>query len=185
MSQKFFEKISEWWKKHGFEALLILSIVIIVVIAFVRIGKKGTWAKNISTPQSERVSGGNTFTKDRGSRESKGEIECRLVLEKHFGRSFAKARPSLLRNPVTKNFNLELDCYNPELKIACEYNGSQHYKFTPYFHRNREAFQNQQYRDELKRRMCADNGIFLIEVPYTVKHENIKDFILKKLSEKN
>lgn len=177
------EKVSEWWKKHGFEALLVLSIVLIIIIALVRIGKKGTWSGGIlslSKAENTKTSGSRGW----GNRESKGEVECRSVLETHFGKPFSKARPSLLRNPVTKNFNLELDCYNSELGIACEYNGSQHYKYTPYFHRNHDAFQNQQYRDELKRRICADNGIFLIEVPYTVKHEHIKKFILQKLSEK-
>jgi hypothetical protein len=28
--------------------------------------------------------------------------------------------------------------------------------------------------------MCRDNGIYLIEVPYTVKLENIEDFIKDK-----
>ena len=98
------------------------------------------------------------------------------MLENAFDRSFGKARPNFLNNPVTGgNFNLELDCYNPELKLAVEYNGVQHYKYTPHFHKNNEAFLNQKYRDELKRRMCKDNMITLIEVPYTIMVENIKD----------
>ena len=87
-----------------------------------------------------------------------------------------------MRNPVTGgDFNLELDCYDPELGIAVEYNGVQHYKFIPFFHKNKEAFLNQKYRDDMKRRICKDNGILLIEVPYTVKTEDIKSFIQKSL----
>ena len=115
-------------------------------------------------------------------KDSKGELECRRVLQKIFRKPFDKARPDFLRNPVTGgNFNLELDCYNPELKLACEYSGQQHYKYLPFFHRNKDAFLNQKYRDELKLRMCKDNGITLIEVPYVVKIENIEGFLKKEL----
>ncbi len=44
---------------------------------------------------------------------------------------------------------------------------------------NKEAFRNQQYRDELKRRMCDDNNVTLIEVPYTVK--DIPTYLYNKL----
>ena len=76
---------------------------------------------------------------------------------------------------------MELDCYNPELKLAVEYSGKQHYEYVPYFHKNKEAFLNQKYRDELKRRMCKDNMITLIEVPYTVKIQDIRGYLTNKL----
>lgn len=101
-------------------------------------------------------------------RESRGEARCRRYLETRFrGRRFRKERPKFLRNPVT-GANLELDCYNAELGLAVEYNGRQHYEFTPAFHANREAFRNQQYRDNLKRDLCARAGVTLVSVPYTV-----------------
>ena len=62
--------------------------------------------------------------------------------------------------------------------MAVEYNGIQHYKYTPYFHRNHDQFTNQKYRDDMKRRMCKDNGVYLIEVPYTVKLPDIEEFII-------
>ena len=99
-----------------------------------------------------------------------------------FKRKFDKDRPNFLRNPVTGgDFNLELDCFDPELKIAVEYNGIQHYEYIPFFHKNKEAFLNQKYRDDMKRRICRENGIVLIEVPYTTKLEDIKGFIEKEL----
>jgi hypothetical protein len=79
------------------------------------------------------------------------------------------------------SYNLEIDCYSPKLKLGVEYNGIQHYKFTPHFHKNHEAFRNQQYRDELKRRMCNENNVTLIEVPYTVKNKDIPAFLFEKL----
>jgi hypothetical protein len=87
-----------------------------------------------------------------------------------------------LRNPVTgNNFNLEIDCYNPNLKLGVEYNGVQHYKYVPYFHRNNEAFLNQKYRDLIKSQFCKNEGVILIEVPYTVKVKDIESYLISEL----
>lgn len=110
--------------------------------------------------------------------ESRGEQECRRVLQEIFQRPFHKARPDFLRNPITggKN-NLELDCFNPELRLAVEYSGRQHYVYTPHFHSSRDAFYNQKYRDDLKRRLCKQHGIYLIEVPYNVQIKQIEAYL--------
>jgi len=180
-----FRDLSIFWNKYGFEILLILSVLIIMLNYYYTKGKRGTW----DSPYTRHIQIYKTkpLTRSRSpSKESKGEVECRRVLENIFNEPFAKARPTILRNSVTSDdsgsdFNLELDCYNARLKIACEYNGIQHYKFTPYFHRNKDAFQNQKYRDYMKRDLCMKNNITLIEVPYTVKLENIQNFIITKL----
>lgn len=168
-------KFISYWNKHGFEVALVISIFIIIVMALVRMGKKGTWNDRLYGISS------NTLEKKKPPTESKGEIECRKVLEALYKKPFPKDRPSILRNPVTEDFNLELDCYNEELKTAVEYQGAQHYKYIPYFHKSKESFHNQKYRDLLKRQMCEKAGIVLIEVPYTVKHENIKEYLIENL----
>ena len=104
------------------------------------------------------------------------------MLEETFNVPFDKSRPDFLRNPVTGNtHNLELDCYNSKLRLACEYSSRQHYKYTPFFHKNKEAFLNQKYRDQMKQTKCKENGINLIEVPYTVKNHEIEMYIKKGL----
>lgn len=116
--------------------------------------------------------------------ESKGETTCRLFLEYYFKKAFPKVRPSFLKNPITSE-NLELDMYNEELKLACEYHGAQHFHFNEFLHgRSKEKFQNQQYRDLMKRDLCQKQGILLIEVPYTVLEEDIPSFLAEEL-EKN
>jgi hypothetical protein len=93
-------------------------------------------------------------------------------LESYFKKPFPKSRPDFMVNQVTgSKYNLELDCYNSELQLAAEYNGAQHYKFIPFFHKNKEAFYNQKYRDELKRIRCKELGITLIEIPYTEERQ--------------
>lgn len=109
---------------------------------------------------------------------SKGELACKNYLENKFGVNFNKVRPNLLKNNVTGN-NLELDLYNEELGLAVEYNGKQHYKYCPGIHRNYEHFQTQKYRDEIKKHLCKDNNIILIEVPYWEK--NLESFLESQL----
>ena len=103
-----------------------------------------------------------------------------------FKRPFDKVRPDWLRNVVTGGkWNLEIDCYDDELKIAVEAQGRQHYQFVPYFHRNYETFLNQKYRDEIKRMKCKEQGVTLIEVPYTVKEEDIENYLRTECKKMN
>lgn len=112
---------------------------------------------------------------------SKGEDECRRFLEERFGRDFSSIRPDWLKNPIGTGKNLELDCYNRELGLAVEFNGIQHYKFTKRFHSSQGDFNEQKYRDVIKRQACKERGITLIEVPYYEK--NISGFLSQKLAQ--
>ncbi len=99
---------------------------------------------------------------------SKGEQLCSDVLHEFFPtHTFKTVRPDFLKNPQT-GCNLELDLYCPELKLAIEYNGRQHYHYTPYIHGSIEEFNKQVYRDKLKNRLCQKHGVRLITVSYTV-----------------
>lgn len=121
-----------------------------------------------------------TFSGRDDQNDSKGERECRRVLEKIFKKPFDKTRPFWLKNPKTKS-NLELDCFNPSLKIACEYNGIQHYVYPNYTRQSRESFLYQLSRDELKKDLCQLNDILLIIVPYDVKLNKIEAYIRAEL----
>jgi hypothetical protein len=176
-------KIVQTWKNEPFLSLCALSVLFIIFVGCYQLitkSCKGSWSKYFVMPKSYKKI--KDYSKYKDKKDSKGETECRRVLEEVFNVEFGKDRPDFLNNPVTGgNFNLELDCYNKNLKLAVEYNGVQHYKYTPFFHKNEEAFQNQKYRDELKRRMCKDNVVTLIEVPYTVKIDDIEKYLLKEL----
>ena len=174
------DKIKDLWHNKGFDILLYICIGFIIIFGIYRIIKKekGTWSKSYYYENNLT----NNIDKKRIPKESKGEIECRRVLNKIFNKPFNKERPNFLNNPVTGgNFNLELDCYNKELGVAVEYNGVQHYKFNKFFHRNNDHFMTQKYRDDMKRRLCKENGVLLIEVPYTIKNENIENYLKKEL----
>ena len=182
-----FSSFKSWWAKYGIYAIILGSIFILLV-AWI-INKYYSDKLDQNSPFLKRMFGYSKFDtntdyqpKRKVIRESKGELICKEVAEQLFGKPFIKIRPKSMKNNVTGH-NLELDIYNDDLKVAIEYNGQQHYKYTPYFHKNEEAFRNQQYRDELKRMMCKNNGIMLIEVPYTVKHNLIPQYIRRRATE--
>ena len=171
-----FPKIRTFWRKYGF--FIILGILLIIGIVNLIFSKEdGTYSTQVAYPTKTQLPP-SPPQKRSPPTESKLESFTRKKLEEMFQRPFPKIRPDFLNNPVTggKN-NLEIDCYNDELKLAVEVQGAQHYKFIPYFHKSYEAFLNQKYRDELKRRMLKDNGIFLIEIPYNMKERDVEPFI--------
>jgi len=177
-------KLYQIWQNKGFEIVLGLCVAFILVFGLYHFitRKKGTYSKNNYYTLLPAKSYNYQLPNTPSVRptESKGEAECRRVLQSIFKKPFTSQRPDFLRNPVTGgNFNLELDCYNAELRLAVEYNGAQHYKYIPYFHRNKDHFMTQKYRDDMKRRICKEHKINLIEVPYTVKIGDIGVFIVE------
>jgi hypothetical protein len=78
------------------------------------------------------------------------ELACKQILENLFpGHEFIKIRHPHFKNPET-NRSLELDLYCAELKLACEYNGPQHYKFMEFYHKIEDNFEKQKTRDLIK-----------------------------------
>lgn len=184
--------------------VLIVCVIILIILLISRKtkGLQGSWDSKKDIEEFAIIMGGNdvyekninneqntktmkaiqskyiptTFVKKTNDSESLGEKICRDHLSTRFNTSFVNKRPNFLKNNVT-NRNLELDCFSEKLKLALEYNGKQHYEFIPKFHNSKADFFNQKYRDDIKRRLCMENGIDLIEVPYTVNHQDIPLYI--------
>ena len=197
-----FSKIKNIWKEYGFTITLILCVIFMFCYWFFDTRKKGkgtyetidgvlekfkdmnkqlhrhpTYHYNKQRDYNPNISN-NTNTNQGG--DSKGERECRRVLQKLLGKPFNKIRPKFMFNSVTGD-NLEFDMYDSQLQLAVEYNGRQHYEYTPFFHRTKDAFRNQQYRDKMKRDISKKLNIVLIEVPYTVKLQDIEGFLTDQL----
>jgi hypothetical protein len=120
--------------------------------------KHGKWCPECSTGFYERI--------------------CRFYFEKIFQKKFLKVRPVWLKNPKTKK-NFEIDGYNDVLKIGFEHQGSQHYDDKTYYSKP-NIFDN----DILKKMLCIDNGVILIEIPELItltKLNKLKSFIYKEL----
>lgn len=181
-----FSEISEYWENYSFEIVCGLCIAFLLIFALYNkiSGNKGSWSnryhrfdKDLEDIKKDKI---HPPRKTSGG-DSKGEIECRRVLENIFKMPFNKIRPSFLKNTVNDGHNLELDMYNDELKLALEYDGIQHHKFVPFFHKTQQDFLIQKYKDDMKNRMCKDEGIYLIRVPYTIKIDDIENYIIKEL----
>jgi len=191
----FIKQYKRWWNKNGIYLIIYGSLflfIILLIIYFLNknkidnevndfdesiFNKKRTYINNTGIVP-------NTGNEKKVFESSKGELICKQVVEKILNKPFIKIRLDSFKNNVTKR-NLELDLYNEELKLGVEYSGRQHYEFVPHFHKNYEAFLNQQYRDYMKEIKCKENGIRLIVVPYTIKHEDIESYLSKELNKLN
>lgn len=110
-------------------------------------------------------------------KEYKSEKLCREIMEEILNVKFQKERPKFLGR-------LELDGYNEDEKLAFEYNGKQHDVHIPFFHKTEQQFLDQQERDIRKRRICINQGIKLITIPYKYSYLNpkrLRNFIIQEL----
>lgn len=184
-----YNDFKDYWIKHGYLTIVVLSIVFILLLGMYNyfFKEEGTWSddynyypkmpKELYNVLYDSNSLTKTYSKSKGS---KGERECRRVLEMIFEKPFPNVRPRYLNNDVS-NENLELDCYNRELGLAVEYNGKQHYEYNSFFHKDYSDFKEQKYRDTIKKQLCEKYDITLIVVPYTVKLEDIQEYLIKEL----
>lgn len=110
-----------------------------------------------STPNSVRRGSGCP-----NCRISRGEERIRRYLESKDVRFVREWRDHNCKYFMT----LPMDFYLPDFNTVIEFQGIQHRKFSPPFHKSEMDLQKQQKRDETKRRYCKENGIKLIEIWY-------------------
>ena len=64
-----------------------------------------------------------------------------------------------------KGAPLELDLYNAQLRMAFECDGAHHRRFVRHFAKDREGFEAQKRRDQLKDALCRRYNVTLMRVP--------------------
>ena len=114
---------------------------------------------------------------------NKSEKLCRKIFEEETGLKWTSVRPDFLKNNKT-GCNLELDGYCEDLLLAFEYQGIQHYEYVSFFHETEKNFEEQKERDILKIKLCRENGIDVVIIPYTLNYKNedeLKYFIKQQL----
>jgi len=62
--------------------------------------------------------------------------------------------------------NLSYDFYLPKYNFLIEYQGEQHEKYIPWFHKSKKDFEKQQEHDKRKREYAKNNNINLLEIWY-------------------
>lgn len=85
--------------------------------------------------------------------------------------------------PWLKNDNnstLRIDAYFEKYNLAIEYNGMQHYECCK-FCKTDEELNNRIKNDNIKKKLCKENGIKLISIKYTEKLtiDNIKNILIE------
>jgi hypothetical protein len=106
------------------------------------------------------------------------EERVRLILQILTGYKFVSTRElPWLVNPLT-NRRLEIDCYCEELMLGVEFNGEQHYKKSKRFTQDLEY---RVYLDRVKEKLCYQNGVSLIIIPYTIPPRSLCPYIISKM----
>ena len=103
-------------------------------------------------------------------RESEGEATIRRWLVKHGILDFEQEYQLPNEDDTLPLQYLSADFWllHGREYIIIEYHGEQHYKDIPHFYEGRvRNFAVQQHRDRYLRQYCHDNGIRLIEIPYS------------------
>ncbi len=72
---------------------------------------------------------------------------------------------------------LFLDFFVPQIKLAIEVHGQQHYEYTPFFHKNKADFAIAKAKDEDKITWCELNKIDIIVLKYSDTDEQWRDQI--------
>jgi len=116
----------------------------------------GTWCSICSKGLSERI--------------------CGKYFEYIFNKKFPKRYPKWMLSE--KGYPMELDGYCVELQIAFEYQGEQHFT-SRYFGKN-PKFKRIQKRDILKKKLCKENGVNLITIPFWIKYEDMQNYIVEQ-----
>lgn len=194
----FFETIKKWltnifkfltyhWKYNRFMFILIMCILFLLgyYIYVNYIQEENEYKEDNDKDDKDNEEALNDFVKTTVKKKKKTipkkhETRCRVILENLFKIPFTTVRPDFLRYDKTGK-NLELDMYNPDLMLALEYDGVHHRKFTEFFHKTHQDFDEQQERDKYKEERCRELGITLIRVPDTVKYNDLEDYIKKEL----
>lgn len=110
----------------------------------------------------------------------------RLVNDMQIGEFVLNHKPKWLyiEDKISGNkINLELDIYNKMHRVAIEYNGPQHYKYNKKYWKNMYLYAKYIQNSLAKKRICEENGVDLIVIPYTVSNKVLKDYIKSRLAD--
>ncbi len=75
---------------------------------------------------------------------------------------------------------LYFDFYIKERNLCIEYDGAQHFKKVPWWHKTEKDFEVVKIRDKIKTKFCKREGINLLRIPYT-KFNQVEEILSKEL----
>lgn len=101
-----------------------------------------------------------------------------------FSKGEAKISSYLRNNNISYKYNsvclpflnkLRPDFYLPDYNLVIEYDGRQHFEAIDYFG-GKERLIQQQKEDALKTKLCEENDVTIIRIPYT-NYKNIENIL--------
>ena len=108
-----------------------------------------------------------------------GERICRVYFEDLFSQPFPSTWPNWL---IINGTRRQLDGYCPQIRLAFEHQGEQHYKKLLGTYFARTSLLHRKKVDREKMRLCHENGVKLIQVPgipTMTKLADLREFIYK------
>lgn len=106
--------------------------------------------------------------------QSKGEKDIQKYLEQNNIKYLQQFKISVDQS-INVSGKAFIDFYLPDYNVFIEYNGIQHYEYTPYFHSGGAIdFEKQQQRDLYIEKYCKEKDIKLIQISY---QDNIVDIL--------
>lgn len=126
-----------------------------------------------------------TSAKDDGSKEEigyggkmyKGEQAAKTLLESRYGVEFVKTRKlPFLQKASVNGRALEIDLYNDFLQLGVEVQGAQHEESIDFSGSGVGSdVKTQKSNDEIKRKLCKDNGVHLIRLKWSANWRGMQD----------
>ena len=113
--------------------------------------------------------------------ESYGEKKIAKILQKHNIEHERQKRIWTENKGVKRRSFFAVDFFLPNENLIIEFNGLQHYKMIPYFHKDEHRFMKQIQRDDDLRQWCKDNNIALLEIRYN-QIDNIEELLIKYIN---
>lgn len=113
--------------------------------------------------------------------KTKGQSKLYYLVKEFFPRNMVLWNYKHEKIRSTKNRKLELDIFLPELNLAFELQGMQHFEDNKYFGSSQRLMEN----DEKKRMECKKLGIQLIEIIYDKSYSKDPRKVLIELLEEN
>ena len=80
---------------------------------------------------------------------------------------------------------LKFDFYIPSLNTCIEYDGEQDDNYIEYFHKNKEGFNRQKIKDNIKSTYCQTNDIKLLRVNYMQTESEINNCIRRLIIDRS